>query len=431
MNDFKTNNMHATIPWVIKQLNVHIRQAWQSGNKYDFTDPAYELCGMLEALDMPGEALEPLFILIENSPDIDYGGPGPLGAFLESLAGAGYEEQLIASLYRKPTVYTLHLLDACMLDNNDSRQADYLFLMTEIAANPEHPANIRKEARAHLEHAMLHIYPSSALLQSRLLSARTLLEEAEDQKRQQQKAGAGVRPTATTVFYSGIRFKVIDREQAGAWLPVVNDIPGMGQLYDLYEEQYFPFFDGNGFFLLAEEDVVADQLEWMGGGPEGICVLGFIFLKDLRLKSHLIVFDTARSPVVIIHGALRCTHICLSGNRHYTGGRVTADLVWTRQSSGLLCLDGYGDVKVILADAMPVFIRALKEDAVLISVMGMNIYIKDPGGAEWLQRPGTRDPEDVFLPGLLATDAGGSRILREAGPGTLLERIKQQKTILQ
>ncbi|MCD2425805.1 hypothetical protein LQ567_23680 [Niabella pedocola] len=423
--------MHATIRWVIEQLNVHIRQAWQSGDKYDFIDPAAELCGMLERLETPGDALEPLFMLIENSPDMDYGGPGPLGAFLESLSGEGYEEQLIASLRRKPTVYTLHLLDACLLDNNDTGQATYLFLMTEIAAHTEHPGNIREEARAHLAHAMTHIYPSSAELSSGLVVAQTLLSETATQRQKQQQVAAGAIPTAATVFYSGIRFKLINRQQAGAWLPVVNDIPGMGPLYDLYDEQYFPLFEDNGFFLLAEEDVVADQLAWTGGGPEGICVLGFIFLKNLRLNTHLIVFDTARSPVLIVHGDLQCPRICLSGNRHYMGGRVTADLVWARPGNGLLCLDGHSEIHLILADAMQVFVRALKEDTVLISMMGMNIYVKDPGGPEWLQRPGTGALEAVFLPGLLVTDADGCCILREEGSGTLLDQIKQQKKIFQ
>lgn len=44
------------------------------------------------------EAIEPILQLIERSPDIDYGGPGPLGSFLENYYKKGYEELLLKSI---------------------------------------------------------------------------------------------------------------------------------------------------------------------------------------------------------------------------------------------------------------------------------------------------------------------------------------------
>jgi hypothetical protein len=142
----------ATLEQILSQLEQYINQAHQSGNKYDFIDPAYALCGQLEELDEPFEAVEPLFLLIERSAAIDYGGPGPTGDFLESFYKNGYEEKLVASIQRKPTVCTLHLLGRCINDNKNPRQADYLNLMIKVSADYQQPENIRQEALEHLSY---------------------------------------------------------------------------------------------------------------------------------------------------------------------------------------------------------------------------------------------------------------------------------------
>jgi hypothetical protein len=148
--------MNKTIEQIIAQLEQYINQAHQSGNKYDFIDPAYAQCSQLEELDEPFEAVEPLFLLIERSPAIDYGGPGPTGDFLESFYKNGYEETLIASIQRKPTVYTLHLLGRCINDNNNPHQADYLNLMIKVSGDLQQPENIRQEALEHISYAQEH-----------------------------------------------------------------------------------------------------------------------------------------------------------------------------------------------------------------------------------------------------------------------------------
>lgn len=70
--------------------------------------------------DQPFDAVELIFKLIENSPTIDFGSPGPLGSFMEKFYRCGYEEQLVASLKRKPTEYTIALMFRVLNDDKKS-----------------------------------------------------------------------------------------------------------------------------------------------------------------------------------------------------------------------------------------------------------------------------------------------------------------------
>ena len=170
--------MNESIERIIQQLEHLIHKAHVSGDKYDFIEPAHELCGELEDLDEPFEAVEPIFRLIERSPDIDFGGPGPLGAFMESFCNEGYEEQLIESVQRKPTEYTLHLLQSAMTDNNDPRQPAYIELMIRVARDQSQSEQIRHEALGHLDFSIEDIFPDPKVI-GLLEAAKQLLEETQ------------------------------------------------------------------------------------------------------------------------------------------------------------------------------------------------------------------------------------------------------------
>ncbi|WP_031301444.1 hypothetical protein [Sphingobacterium paucimobilis] len=132
---------------IIDRLETYIKKAEETGNKYDFIDPAYEATDELDELENNFDAVEPIFLLIERSPDIDFGGPGPLGSFLENYYKKGYEESLLASIERKPTEYTLHLLHRLINDRNNPNFQTYLDLMKKISLSNEYPENIIEDAK--------------------------------------------------------------------------------------------------------------------------------------------------------------------------------------------------------------------------------------------------------------------------------------------
>ena len=67
------------------------------------------------------EYLIPLFNILENNLEIDYGMPGPIVHFMEMFYERGYEELLLESVKRKPTSHTIWMLNRIMnkssLDN--------------------------------------------------------------------------------------------------------------------------------------------------------------------------------------------------------------------------------------------------------------------------------------------------------------------------
>lgn len=138
------------IKTIITNLEKYIQKAYETGDKYEFIDPAYEIRDELEAMEDSFSAIQPIFELIERSPNIDYGGPGPLASFMENYYKKGYEKLLIQSIKRKPTEYTLHLLHRIINDKNDPAHQTYLDLMKSISVNTEYPQNIIDNAKESL-----------------------------------------------------------------------------------------------------------------------------------------------------------------------------------------------------------------------------------------------------------------------------------------
>lgn len=131
----------------IDQLEGYIKKAQETGDGYEFIDPAYEIMDELEETENNFEAVEPILQLIERSPYIDYGGPGPLGSFLEGHYKKGYEELLLKSIERKPTEYTLHLLHRLINDKDSPNHQSYLGLMKKVSLSKEYPENIIENAK--------------------------------------------------------------------------------------------------------------------------------------------------------------------------------------------------------------------------------------------------------------------------------------------
>jgi hypothetical protein len=57
------------------------------------------------------EVIDPILRFMEQHPSVDFGTPGPLVHFVEQFLRKGYEEQLHASILRKPTQHTAWMLN--------------------------------------------------------------------------------------------------------------------------------------------------------------------------------------------------------------------------------------------------------------------------------------------------------------------------------
>ncbi len=114
-----------TVKDFIEKLEGWINEAVEQDDKYVFQDPAYDLIEEIEDSKEAYDFVEPIFRLIERSPEIDYGGPGPFGSFLEKFYHKGYEEKLIDSLKRQPKEYTIFLLHRLCNDTKNPKVEEY------------------------------------------------------------------------------------------------------------------------------------------------------------------------------------------------------------------------------------------------------------------------------------------------------------------
>ena len=89
-------------------------------------------------------SIEPLLQMIERHPLTSFGSPGPIVHFVETFYKKGYEEKLISSLKRMPTVHTIWMLNRII--NGADNPENYLDLLKKISKNKYYDKEIREEA---------------------------------------------------------------------------------------------------------------------------------------------------------------------------------------------------------------------------------------------------------------------------------------------
>jgi hypothetical protein len=73
--------------------------------------------------------------VMENDSTGEFGIPGPLVKFVEEFRGAGYEEELLASLRRRPTAHTAMMLDRLINGTQDADQRTRMIAALREAAS--------------------------------------------------------------------------------------------------------------------------------------------------------------------------------------------------------------------------------------------------------------------------------------------------------
>ena len=89
------------------------------------------------------DSVQPLLWLMERHSLTDFGSPGPIVHFVERFYKKGYEEELLLSLKRMPTLHTVWMLNRLI---NGTDQAVYLELLKGISENASCDKEIREEA---------------------------------------------------------------------------------------------------------------------------------------------------------------------------------------------------------------------------------------------------------------------------------------------
>lgn len=90
------------------------------------------------------EAVMPLLGLMERHPMDDFGMPGAIVHFVERFYKNGYEELLIGSVKRRPTMHTVWMLNRVM--NGSENKNDYLKIMKEVTERSDVEEAIKNSA---------------------------------------------------------------------------------------------------------------------------------------------------------------------------------------------------------------------------------------------------------------------------------------------
>ena len=91
--------------------------------------------------------MDPLFRILEENSDFDFGMPGQIVHTLEKHYKKGLEEELFKSLNRKPTFYTLWMLNRILNGTSDPKEKEGYMEMLKSILQMEIPDYLKKQAQ--------------------------------------------------------------------------------------------------------------------------------------------------------------------------------------------------------------------------------------------------------------------------------------------
>lgn len=98
------------------------------------------------------EYIEPMLRLIEENSNLDFGDPGPMVHFMESYYHRGYEQFLIQSIERKPTVHTIWMLNRILNDPNLLNRQMYIEMLNELMTRTDLDKSVAEEIQTFLSY---------------------------------------------------------------------------------------------------------------------------------------------------------------------------------------------------------------------------------------------------------------------------------------
>lgn len=91
--------------------------------------------------------MDPLFRILEKNSDFDFGMPGQIVHTLEKHYKKGLEEELFKSLNRKPTFYTLWMLNRIINGTSDAKEKEGYMEMLKSILKMEISDYLKKQAQ--------------------------------------------------------------------------------------------------------------------------------------------------------------------------------------------------------------------------------------------------------------------------------------------
>ena len=111
--------------------------------EYQEFELADEIVDAMEASPQPFDLVAPILELIANHPEVDFGSPGELVHFVEKFYHQGYEELLMESVLKSPTVHNIWMLHRCYNDNDPNLVRQIQTLVGELKEDKTLDSQVR------------------------------------------------------------------------------------------------------------------------------------------------------------------------------------------------------------------------------------------------------------------------------------------------
>ena len=111
------------------EILVALQDAITEYQEFELAD---EIMDVMELYDQPFDLVAPILEFISEHPEVDFGSPGYLVHFVERFYHQGYEELLMGSVLKSPTVYNIWMLHRCYNDNDPNLVRQIQALVGEL-----------------------------------------------------------------------------------------------------------------------------------------------------------------------------------------------------------------------------------------------------------------------------------------------------------
>ena len=119
---------------------VALRDAITEDQEFELAD---EIVDAMEASPQPFDLVAPILELIANYPEVDFGSPGELVHFVEKFYHQGYEDLLLESVLKSPTVHNIWMLHRCYNDNDPNLVRQIQTLVGELKKDKTLDSQVR------------------------------------------------------------------------------------------------------------------------------------------------------------------------------------------------------------------------------------------------------------------------------------------------
>lgn len=114
----------------------------------DFEETQRNCIVQIEKENLGISAVEPLLLFMERHPLSDFGMPGAIVHYVEQFYKNGYEDLLIASVIRRPTMHTVWMMNR--IKNAGENSERYVKILNDILEKQDVEKEIKDSVREFL-----------------------------------------------------------------------------------------------------------------------------------------------------------------------------------------------------------------------------------------------------------------------------------------